>query len=144
MVSLKLVKNWQAEYVNLLNTNDRKLNFEVFIKHKTVTPDERIGTPKKKKMMTLRGIQLTTNASRYLIITLSISYKNNVLYYLCTYEINFVIVPWKKKRELHSKLIAQDIYGQIFQNKYHEKKKIETKRMSLYLSAQATHFKAKI
>lgn len=62
-----------------------------------MTLDERIGMPKKKKIMTLRGIQLTINISKYLIIISSTNYKNNDLYYLSTYETGFVTILKKKK-----------------------------------------------
>lgn len=53
-------------------------------------------------------------------------------------------MPEKKKREFHSKSTAQDVWGQIFRNKYHEEKTRETKEMSLCLGACAAHSEAKI
>lgn len=82
LVSAKLVKNWQAEYAKFLDIDDPKLNLNVYIRHKSVILNERIGTPKGKKMKIPKEIQPTINVSRYLIIISLISYKNNVLYYL--------------------------------------------------------------
>ena len=56
LVLAKLVKNWQAECAKFLDADDSKLNLKVYIRHKSVTLDERNGTLKGKKMMTLRGI----------------------------------------------------------------------------------------
>ncbi len=95
-------------------------------------------------MMTSRGTQPTTNAFRYLIITSLISYKNNILYYLSTHETDFVTMPEKKRQEFCLKLTAQDMWGQIFQDKYHEEKKRETNGMSLCLNAHSAYSKAKI
>ncbi len=53
-------------------------------------------------------------------------------------------MPGKKRHEFHSKSTAQDVWGQIFRNKYHEKKKRETKRMSLCLGAYIAYSETKI
>ncbi len=144
LVSAKLVKNWQAKCVKFLDTVDPKLNLKVYIEHRSATLDERIGTPEEKKMMTSRGTQPTTNVFRYLIITSPTTYENHVLYYLSTHESGFVTMPGKKKQEFRSKLTAQDVWRQIFRDKYHEEKRRETKGMSLCLGAYTTHSETKI
>lgn len=50
----------------------------------------------------------------------------------------------KKRQEFCLKLIAQDVWGQKFWDKYHKKKKRETKEMCLCLRAYTTHSEAKI
>lgn len=95
-------------------------------------------------MITLKETQPTTNASRYLIITSLIKCKNIVLYYLSTYKTGFITMLGKKRREFCLKSTAQIVCDQIFQNKYHEEKTRETKRISLYLGACAVYSKAKI
>lgn len=97
LVPAKLVKNEQAKYAKFLDTNDPKLNLKIYIGHKSATLDKKIGTFEGKKMMTLKGTQPTTKASRYFIITSPTSYKNNILYYLSTHETSFIIVPVKKR-----------------------------------------------
>lgn len=94
--------------------------------------------------MTSRGIQPTTDVSRYLIITSPTNNKNNVLYYLSTHEIGFIIIFGKKRQEFCWKLTAQDVWGQKFRDKYHEEKRRETKGIFLCLSACVTHSEAKI
>lgn len=84
--------------MKFFDTNDPKQNLKVYIGHKSATLDKIIGMPKKKKMMTPRGIQLTTNISRYLISTSPISYKNNILYYLFTHETGFITILGKKRQ----------------------------------------------
>lgn len=79
--------------MKFLDTDDSKLNLKVYIKHRNVIFVERIRMFKGKKMKILKETQLTTNISRYLIITLLTSYKNNILYYLSTHEIGFIIIP---------------------------------------------------
>lgn len=91
-----------------------------------------------------RETQLTTNASRYLMIILPTSQKNNILYYFSTHKISFITIPRKKKQKFGLKLTVQDMWCQIFQDKYHKKKKRETKGMCLYLGACVAHSKAKI
>lgn len=95
-------------------------------------------------MMTPRGTQPTTDASRYFIITSPTSYENNVLYYLSIHESGFVTVPGKKRKEFRSKSTAQDVWGQIFRDEYHEEKGKETRGMSLCLGARAAYSAAKI
>lgn len=97
LVPTKLVKNWQAQCTKFLDTDYPKLNIKVYIRHRSVTFNERIGLPKGKKMMIQSETQPTTNASKYFIITLLTSYKNNVLYYLLTHDTGFVTVPGTKK-----------------------------------------------
>lgn len=60
-------------------------------------------------MMILKKIQFSTNLSKYLIITLLTSYKNNVLYYLFIHEINFVTMLSKKSKKFYLKLILQNL-----------------------------------
>ena len=62
-----------------------------------MTLDQRMKTPKVKKMMMMRGTQPTTNASGYLIIKSPTNNKNNVLYYLSTHETSLVIMLGKKR-----------------------------------------------
>lgn len=114
LVPAKLEKNWHAECVKFFDIDDSQLNLKVYMRHKNTTLDEKIGMPQRKKMMTPRGIQLTTNASRYLIITSPTNNKNSVLYYLSTYEKGFITMSRKKKREFCSKSIVDDMLGQLF------------------------------
>ena len=109
-----------------------------------MTLNERIGMLEGKKMMILRGTQPTTNASSYFIIISPTDYENNVLYYLSTHETGFVTVPGKQRREFCSNLTVQDVWGQIFQDEYHEEKRREIKKISLCLDACTAHFEAKI
>lgn len=95
-------------------------------------------------MMTPRKIEPTINVSKYLIITLLTGYKNKMFYYFSIYKIRFVTIFEKKKQEFCSKSIPQHIWGQIFKDKYHKKKKWETKKMFVYLSAYTAYFKTKI
>lgn len=55
LVSVKLVKNWQAECAKFLDTNDLKLDLKVYIGHRSATQDVRIGKSERKEMMTPRG-----------------------------------------------------------------------------------------
>lgn len=75
------MKNWYAKCAKFLDTDDLKQNLKTYIRHGSAILNEKIVTPKRKKMIIPRGIQPTTNNYRYLIITSSNSYKNNVLYY---------------------------------------------------------------
>lgn len=131
LVPAKLIKNWLVKYAKFLNTNGPKLNLKVYIKYKSAILNKKIGISKGKKIIILKQIQPNTNLSRYLIITLSISYKNNVLYYFSTCEIDFIIMYRKKRREFCSKLIIQDIWGNISTLRRKEKKQKEY----LYISA---------
>lgn len=97
LVPTKLIKNWQIEYAKFLDTDDPKLNLKVYIGHRSITLDERIGMSEGKKIITPKGIQPITDISRYLIIISLTSYENNVLYYLFNYESGFVIMPRKKR-----------------------------------------------
>ncbi len=144
LVSMKLVKDWQAECAKFFDTVDPKLNLKVYIEHRSAILDERIGMLEKKKIITLRGTQPTTDTPRYLIITLPTSYKNNILYYLSTHESGLITAPGKKKQKFRSKLTAQDVWGQIFQDEYYEEKRREIKGMSLCWGARAAYSEAKI
>lgn len=144
LVPTKLVKNWQAEYAKFFDTDNSKQNLKVYIRYRSATLNKRIRTTEEKMMITPKGIQPTINASKYLIITLSTSYKKNVLFYFSTHKIGFVTMLEKKKREFYSKSIAQDMWGQIFRDKYYKEKRKETKRISLCLNTYATYCKAKI
>lgn len=133
MVPTKLVKNWQAEYAKFFDTNNSKLNLPIYIGHKSITLDEIMRTNEEKNMITLRGIQPTTNSSKYLIIISLTSYKNNILYYISIYKKSFVTMLEKKRYKFCSKLTTQDVWGRIFCKKYDEEKRKETTGMSLYL-----------
>lgn len=80
---------------------------------------------KGKKIIILRQTQPNTNPFRYLIITLSTNYKNNVLYYFSTCEIDFIIVHRKKKQEFCSKLTVQNMWGKISSLRRKEEKQKE-------------------
>lgn len=47
--------------------------------------------------MILKKTQPIINAFKYLIITLSINYKNNMLYFFSHYKIGFIIISEKKR-----------------------------------------------
>lgn len=49
-----------------LDINDSKLKLKIYITNRSITLDEKIGTPKKNKMMIPRRTQSTTNASKLL------------------------------------------------------------------------------
>ena len=86
----------------------------------------------------------SSDSSRFLIITLPTSYDNNVLYFLSTHESSFVSVPGKKKKEFCFWSIEQDVWGQIFRDKYHKEKTRQIKGMSLFLQACTAYTSAKI
>lgn len=130
--------------MKFLDTDDPKLNLKVYIRHRSATLNKRIRMPKKKMMIIPRETQPTTNASKYLIITSPTRYNNNIPYYFSTHEIGFVTVLEKKKQRFYPKLVAQDVWDQIFRNEYHEEKKRVTKGMSLSWSICIAHSKAKI
>lgn len=129
-VAVKFVKNWQAEYAKFLDTDDQKLNLKIYIGYRSVTLNEKIRISEKMKMITPRETQSIINISKYFIITLLISYKNNVLYYLSINKTGFIIVPKKKRWEFCLKSTAQDVWNQIFWNKYYKKKKKKQKECS--------------
>lgn len=99
LVFAKLVKNWQAKCAKFSDTNDPKLNFKIYIKYRNAIFNKKIGTHKKKKIMTLRKIQFIINFFRYLIITLPTNYENNMLFYFFTHEIGFVTIFWRKREQ---------------------------------------------
>ena len=94
--------------------------------------------------MTLKGTKSSSDLSRFLIIALPTSYKNNVLYFLSTHKSSFVSVPGKKRKEFCSRSIEQDVWGQIFYNKYHKEKGRKIKDMSLWLQARTAHANTRI
>lgn len=59
----------------------------------------RIDISEGKKIMTPKKTQLTINISKYFVIILLISYKNNILYVIFHYEISFIIMSKKKTQE---------------------------------------------
>lgn len=63
---------------------------------------------------------------------------------MSTHGTKFISVPGKKKKKFRSQLIAQNVWGQIFRDKYHKEKRRETKGMSLCLHAHTAHADAKI
>lgn len=59
--------------------------------------------------MILKNIKFSSNLFRFQKISLLLSYDNNVLYFLSTYENSFINVLGKKKKEFYSQLIKHDI-----------------------------------
>lgn len=94
--------------------------------------------------MTPKGAQPLSNLSRFLIITLLINYNNNVFYFLLIYGSGFISVPKKERKKFCFWSIAQDVWSQIFHDKYHDKKKRKVNRMFLYLHTCFTYANAKI
>lgn len=82
-----------------MNTDELKPNQKIYIEHKSAILNERIKIFKGKKMITPKEIQSITDISRYLIIILPTRYINNILYYLSTYEISFIIILRKIRSE---------------------------------------------
>ena len=105
---------------------------------------KKIGIKQGKEIMTSKGAKPSSDLSRFLIITSPTSYDNNVLYFLSTHENSFISMPGKKKKKFCSQSIEQDVWGQIFYNKYYKKKKSERKCMFLCLQACIGHSNAKI
>ncbi len=98
LVPAKLLKNWKVEYAKFLDIDNPKQNLKIYIEHWIATFNKRIEMPKRKKMMTPRGIQSTTNAFNYLIIISPTSYKNNILYYFSIHETDFDTISRKKRK----------------------------------------------
>lgn len=70
----------------------------MYISYKSVTTKEKIGIKQGKEIMISKKTKLLNNLSRFLIITLPISYNNNMLYFLSIHESNIVSVLDKKKK----------------------------------------------
>lgn len=110
LVLAKLVKNWQAECAKFQDNIDLKLNLNIYIRYKNATLNKRIEIS-ERKIIILRETQSIIDTSRYLIITLPTSHKNNVLYYLSIHKSGFIILLGKKRQEFYTKLTAQDVQG---------------------------------
>lgn len=56
LVFVNVVKNWEVECTNFLDTDNQKLDLKVYIRHRITTLNERIKIFEGKKMMIPRGI----------------------------------------------------------------------------------------
>lgn len=144
LVPAKLVKNWQAECMKLLDVVDVKLRLQISLGHRSATTEEKIGTERGRQMMTPEKLNPSADSTRFLVITSPTSYVNNVQYYLSTHEAGFVEVPGKKRKEFRFKSFTQDVWGQIFRDEYHEEKRRDTKGMTLCLAARRAHPDARV
>lgn len=96
LISTKLIKNSSVECVKFLDNDDLKLKLQLNIEHKNMILNKRIKTLEKKEIITPREIQSIINFSKYLIIILLTSYKNNILiiFLLIKYDLS----PYLRKK----------------------------------------------
>lgn len=79
------------------------------IGHRSATSNKKIKINQGKEIMTLKKTQSSNNLSKFMIITLPISYDNNVLYFLSTYETSFISEPSKMRKKFRSQSIKHNV-----------------------------------
>ncbi len=126
LVPSKLIGNWTKEWNQFVDVNDILLNFRLFIGHSQASNEE-----------TLTGHIRNGNSSpvktatRFLVITMPGSYQSNVAKMLeQTFHSSYV--PIGKIRTVHrQESEQQDVWGQIYQDEYHEEKRVSTVEMDI-------------
>lgn len=138
--SAKLLKNWHNECFLFLDTENARLGLRIYVKHAQVKTDLKFSYSIDNQIWTDPSKTASPDVTQTLILSILLSYTNYILLFILSKKIVSLILSEKKRTITSTKITHQKARKQVFHDKFHKEKSLETHGMSLCQNIRKTSF----